>query len=654
MVYAYDNWAQLPTKDIYDTQMMAMAVNAAKDMYEKGQQDIKDFTKQYGDFISPFSKDMERYGEMVGGVKNAINQMYAAGIDPLRSAEGRAALSRLINSVNPAEFNMMRSNAKTGYAYLDAIQDLRRKGKYSEAQELFDIMQTGGLGVDKEGNNIYDFANFSTAGRNGWNSFMRTSPIEAATLQELTKRGYEGRTARLLSAADFSDPRLKNYVYDPKYEWSGYLYSDLLKGAPGAILSASADPRMRFFRDLAEKKVAASGRPYTQADVEAQFQRDVADANTWALIDPTRKADEYQKMAQANKYTQANMILNDKLIGDREDKKHKNAMELQRLKNEGKRNPGIPGTSGVFEYGDATQDQAMMSLVDALVGTMDEKDPLTGKIKKVTVNNASRNTVLNAYRSRVLTPYRKFMQKLYNSNIKQSNSGNPDEGVFGNNAFTSYLKKFGYIDTNAGFESSIGKKVGTNGQVPYSAADFDNIFTDAELLAMADGYRGMKKGYSHKEEIERVLKNRNANGFTTVDMAQLAGNNASGIMEGLKGSDKVPNKVPIILPNGSMVMFRAVNIKYGSNQKYQNTGRMWVPVGSPTLPKDYTKTKNGVRIKGLNPYTAERQSLQKIEETARYLQILGSQKNQNVGLPGDVEDDEIDPAEMLKYLLGEE
>jgi hypothetical protein len=230
---------------------------------------------------------------MVGGVREAMNRMYEAGIDPLRSAEGRSAISSIINRINPAEFNMMRANAKTGYAYLDAIQDLRRKGKYSEAQELFDIMQTGGLGVDKEGNNIYDFANFSTAGRNGWNSFMRTSPIEAATLQELTKSGYEGRTARLLSAADFSDPRLKNYTYDPKYEWSGYLYSDLLKGAPGAILSASADPRMRFFRDLAQKKVAASGRPYTQADVEAQFQRDVADANTWALIDPTRKADEF-------------------------------------------------------------------------------------------------------------------------------------------------------------------------------------------------------------------------------------------------------------------------------------------------------------------------------------------------------------------------
>jgi len=27
---------QMPVKDLYDTQIMAMAINAAKDMYEKG------------------------------------------------------------------------------------------------------------------------------------------------------------------------------------------------------------------------------------------------------------------------------------------------------------------------------------------------------------------------------------------------------------------------------------------------------------------------------------------------------------------------------------------------------------------------------------------------------------------------------------------
>ena len=36
MVYAYDQWAQMPVKDLFDTQMMLASVQAAKDMYEKG------------------------------------------------------------------------------------------------------------------------------------------------------------------------------------------------------------------------------------------------------------------------------------------------------------------------------------------------------------------------------------------------------------------------------------------------------------------------------------------------------------------------------------------------------------------------------------------------------------------------------------------
>jgi len=66
--------------------------------------------------------------------------MYDAGIDPTRSVQGRAAISQLINSIDVGTVKAMKDNAKIGYAYLDAMQDLRRKGKYSEAQELFDIM----------------------------------------------------------------------------------------------------------------------------------------------------------------------------------------------------------------------------------------------------------------------------------------------------------------------------------------------------------------------------------------------------------------------------------------------------------------------------------------------------------------------------------
>lgn len=295
MVYAYDQWLQMPVKDLYDTQMMAMSIQAAKDMYDKGQKRIDDFYTKYGDFMSPFAKDMERYGEIVGGIGDIINDAYARGIDPLRSQEGRALVAQAIRSVNPAEINAMRANAKMGYAYQDALQALRKAGKYSQEQEDFDIAQTGGP----------SFNDFATAnGQGGFNSWDRSSPIQATSLRELTQDSYKGRTPRTLTREDFkNDPRLAGkYAYDPRYEWTGYLDSDLMKVAPGASASIAGDPRAAFFREQARQMVIASGKKPTAENVEAQFQRNIANANEWALIDPTRQADEFAKMATEFSY----------------------------------------------------------------------------------------------------------------------------------------------------------------------------------------------------------------------------------------------------------------------------------------------------------------------------------------------------------------
>lgn len=295
MIYGGDLAMQMPIMDLYDRQVMAMSINAARDMYEKGQKQIDDFYSKYGDFMSPFSKDMERYNQIVGGVRDIINNAYAQGIDPLRSPEGRALVAQAVRSVNPAEISAMRANAKMGYAYQDAMQKLRSSGKFSQAQEDFDIAQNGGTA----------FQDFATAnGQGGFNSWDRSSPIEATTLRELTQDSYKGRTPRTLTKEDFlNDPRLAGkYAYDPRYEWTGYLYSDLLKNAPGASASLAADPRAAFFRDQARQMVIAAGKEPTAENVEAQYQRNIADANTWALVDPTRKADEYAKMATEFSY----------------------------------------------------------------------------------------------------------------------------------------------------------------------------------------------------------------------------------------------------------------------------------------------------------------------------------------------------------------
>lgn len=259
--------------------------NAVYNAYQDAKQDMKDFTKEYGDFMSPFAKDMERYGQIVGGIKNTINELYKRGIDPLRSPEGRLIISQLTSSVNPAEMQAMRANAKVGYAYLDAMQDLRRKGKYSQAQEDFDIAMTGGPSFS-------DFATSSGSGK--FNMWDRSSPIEATTLTELSRNNYTGRTARILTKEDFlKDPRLKNYTWDPRYEWTGYLDSDLMKVAPGAAVSLASDPRAAYFRELSKAKALAANPNATAQDIQQQWYRDIADANQWALIDPSRQADQF-------------------------------------------------------------------------------------------------------------------------------------------------------------------------------------------------------------------------------------------------------------------------------------------------------------------------------------------------------------------------
>ena len=285
MIYGADRIVQMPVMQLYDTGLMQQAVENARYMYDKAEKRMDDFYEKYGEFMSPFQKDMDRYNQIVGGVKNVVDQLYASGEDPLRTASGRAKLAAAMRSINPAEFAAMKANAKMGYAYLDAAQKLRSQGKYSEAQELFDIVQNGGQTMGA-------FATLDpTTGR--FNTWDRSAPIEATTLRDLTQDAYKGRTARILTENDFNDPRLAGYKYDPKYEWTGYLYSDLMKNAPGASLALAGDPRAAFFREQARQMVIARGEEPTAAAVEKQFQKNIADANTWALIDPDRKANEF-------------------------------------------------------------------------------------------------------------------------------------------------------------------------------------------------------------------------------------------------------------------------------------------------------------------------------------------------------------------------
>jgi len=85
-----------------------MAINAARDMYNRGEKKLDDFYEKYGDFTSPIQKDIDSYNTIIGGVKQGINDIYARGGDPLRNAQDRAEMMALIRNVPVDKINKLR------------------------------------------------------------------------------------------------------------------------------------------------------------------------------------------------------------------------------------------------------------------------------------------------------------------------------------------------------------------------------------------------------------------------------------------------------------------------------------------------------------------------------------------------------------------
>lgn len=129
MIYAYDQQAQMPVRDLFDTQMMAMAINAAKDMYDKQERRIEKFKDEYGKFYSPTQSHMDFYNENFNTGK-FLDDLYSRGIDPLRSAEGRAAVQQWINSRPIGELEQYKKSAENYQKFQDNVAELQNKGLY--------------------------------------------------------------------------------------------------------------------------------------------------------------------------------------------------------------------------------------------------------------------------------------------------------------------------------------------------------------------------------------------------------------------------------------------------------------------------------------------------------------------------------------------
>lgn len=169
MIYGYDEAQLFPVQSLYDTGMINMYLNAVKGEYERGIADQKEFISKYGDFISPFSKDVEAWDKAtLGGYRDLVNNLRQQGIDPIRSQEGRAAIQNFILSRPYGDLAKLKQSAETGKKYLDRVADLAAHGLYNPDM----AKQTDG-----------DFQNWDTLGGSGiWTT---AAPAKYETIQEM-------------------------------------------------------------------------------------------------------------------------------------------------------------------------------------------------------------------------------------------------------------------------------------------------------------------------------------------------------------------------------------------------------------------------------------------------------------------------------------
>ena len=246
MVYAYDQWAQMPVKDLYDTQIMAMAINAAKDMYDKGEDAIKEFKKENEEFYSPTQSHNDFYNRNFN-ISGMLEDLYNRGIDPLRSKEGRALVQQYINTRPYQKLEKMKKSAEIYDTYLKNAAELDRQGKFNEAYEDF----------------ILNGKNINNLGEN--EMWDRYSPAEYKDLNQFTNHIFDKMDDEYL----YSDPNTGLDWFGVSRDRRAQALTPLL----GGLLSTDLG---RFHYENSRKNAAAKlRRTPTEEEVMQQFKDDI-------------------------------------------------------------------------------------------------------------------------------------------------------------------------------------------------------------------------------------------------------------------------------------------------------------------------------------------------------------------------------------------
>lgn len=251
MIYGQDDPMLFPVADLYDSGMMNMYINAAREQYNQNREDMKDFMKTYGDFISPISADMDWVDQQTRGrINDALNYLQQNGIDPLRSAEGRAIIQRVIRDTPTAGINARRQSAENAKEYLKNKAALERQGLYNPN---FESYRLGGNTIN----------NWNTGDNGIW---QETSPFEYKDLNQYTGHIFDKMEDEFISS-------------DGIYDYTGVSRERRNQALTQQIGGLLGTPLGRFHYENSRANAAAIlGREPTEEEVLKQFKDDILTA----------------------------------------------------------------------------------------------------------------------------------------------------------------------------------------------------------------------------------------------------------------------------------------------------------------------------------------------------------------------------------------
>lgn len=278
MVYAYDQWAQMPTKDLFDTQMMLASVQAAKDMYEKGLAEMKDFRKEYGDLLFTNDAYQDWYNENFdfGGF---VDSLYKSGIDPVRSQEGRTAIRQYIASRKYGDLARRRAWDANMLAYKQSIS---KNMKQYDPQ--FETWRIGG-----------DINNW------GDRPFTESSIVPYENLQEMTLPSFSTIKPHLLTSQEAIERLGEDY--NPLNSYTGVTRQDMEDVMGQWMPGVRNNILFQYQRELAKQDLQREG--YTNP-TEDQIDRMLIDnaitSNAGIMTPLAQEADQWELLKKKHAY----------------------------------------------------------------------------------------------------------------------------------------------------------------------------------------------------------------------------------------------------------------------------------------------------------------------------------------------------------------